>query len=76
MSKQKCGGNRNPVLLKLSDRVADTCRINGVDYIFGLAGNSVLHGLAYEVADDLKVCRAEAGADRMRGFGLAQMLSG
>ena len=44
------------------------CEDNGVDYIFGLAGNSVLHGLAYEVADDLKVCRAEAGADRMRGF--------
>ena len=44
------------------------CEDNGVDYIFGLAGNSVLHGLAYEVADDLKVCRAEAGADRMRGL--------
>ena len=29
------------------------CEDNGVDYIFGLAGNSVLHGLAYEVADDL-----------------------
>ena len=41
---------------------------NGVDYIFGLAGNSVFPRLSYEVADDLKVRRAEAGADRMRGF--------
>ena len=30
--------------------------------------NSVLHRLSYEVADDLRVRRAEAGADRMRGF--------
>ena len=37
-------------------------------YIFGLAGNRALHALAYEVADDLKVRRAEAGADRMRSF--------
>ena len=37
-------------------------------YIFGLAGNPVLHRFAYGVADDLKVRRAEAGADRMRGF--------
>ena len=44
------------------------CEDNGVDYIFGLAGNSVLHRLSYEVADDLRVRRAEAGADRMRGF--------
>ena len=44
------------------------CEENGVDYIFGLAGNRALHALAYEVADDLKVRRAEAGADRMRSF--------
>ena len=44
------------------------CEDNGVDYIFGLAGNSVLHRLSYEVADDLRVRRAEAGTDRMRGF--------
>jgi len=44
------------------------CEANGVDYIFGLAGNAVLHGLAYDVGDDLKVRRAEAGTDRMRGF--------
>ena len=40
------------------------CEDNGVDYIFGLAGNTALH----DVADDLKVRRAEAGAERMRGF--------
>ena len=44
------------------------CEENGVDYIFGIAGNRALHALAYEVADDLKVRRAEAGADRMRSF--------
>ena len=44
------------------------CEENGVDYIFGLAGNRALHALAYKVADDLKVRRAEAGADRMRSF--------
>ena len=46
----------------------DWCEDNGVDYIFGLAGNAALHALAYETADDLKVHRAEAGIDRMRGF--------
>ena len=44
------------------------CEENGVDYIFGLAGNRALHALAYEVADDVRVRRAEAGADRMRSF--------
>ena len=46
----------------------DWCEDNGVDYIFGLAGNATLHALAYEVGDDLKVRRAEAEVDRMRGF--------
>ncbi len=44
------------------------CEENGVDYIFGLAGNRALHALAYDVADDVRVRRAEAGADRMRSF--------
>ena len=44
------------------------CEANGVDYIFGLSGNRALHALAYEMADDLKVRLAEAGADRMRAF--------
>ena len=44
------------------------CEDNGVDYIFGLSGNSVLRALADEAADDLKVRRAKAGAEKMRGF--------
>ena len=36
------------------------CEKNGGDYIFGLAGNRVLHRFAYDIADDLKVRRAEA----------------
>ena len=44
------------------------CEKNGVDYIFGLAGNKVLDALAGAVADDLKVRRAEAGADKLRAF--------
>ena len=44
------------------------CEENGVDYIFGLAGNRRLHALAEPVADDLKVRRAEAGAETMRAF--------
>ena len=44
------------------------CEANGVDYIFGLAGNPVLHALTYDVAVDLKMRRAEAGAEKMRTF--------
>lgn len=44
------------------------CEDNGVDYIFGLSGNAVLHTLAATVADDLKVRRAENGAEKMRTF--------
>lgn len=44
------------------------CEDNGVDYIFGLSGNTVLNALAAAVADDLKVRRAEAGAEKMRAF--------
>ncbi len=44
------------------------CEDNGVDYIFGLAGNRRLDALAAAVADDLKVRRAEAGAEKMRSF--------
>jgi hypothetical protein len=44
------------------------CEDNGVDYIFGLAGNTRLDALAAEVADDLRVRRAEAGAEKMRAF--------
>ena len=59
-----------PLLLSLSRRPEATawCEQNGVDYIFGLAGIRTLHALAYEIADDLKVRRAETGGDRMRAF--------
>jgi hypothetical protein len=46
----------------------DWCEANGVDYIFGLSGNSVLHRQVYEAGDALKVMRAEQGADKLRGF--------
>ncbi len=46
----------------------DWCEDNGVDYIFGLPGNRRLDALAAAVADDLKVRRAEAGAEKMRAF--------
>ena len=52
------------------------CEANGVDYIFGLAGNASLHALTYEVGDDLKVRRAETGAERMRGFASFDYASG
>ena len=52
------------------------CEANGVDYIFGLAGNAALHGLAYDAGDDLKVRRAEAGADKIRGFASFDYLCG
>ena len=41
---------------------------NGVDYIFGLAGNAVLHALADEIADDTELRHAETGAKKIRGF--------
>lgn len=44
------------------------CEANGIGYIFGLAGNSVLHRQVYEAGDALKVMRAEQGADKLRGF--------
>lgn len=34
------------------------CEANGVDYIFGLAGNVALHDLSYQAAGDLKVAPA------------------
>jgi hypothetical protein len=42
------------------------CETNGVDYIFGLAGNDVLHAKLRAIADDLCVRRAESGADKRR----------
>jgi hypothetical protein len=44
----------------------DWCEANGVDYVFGLAGNDVLRAGVRAVADDLCVRRAESGADKRR----------
>jgi len=44
----------------------DWCEENGVDYVFGLAGNDVLHAQIRSVADDLCVRRAEAGEEKRR----------
>jgi hypothetical protein len=40
----------------------------GVDYVFGFAGNDVLHALTREAADAIAVLRALSGEDKLRGF--------
>ena len=42
------------------------CEENGVDYVFGLAGNDVLHAQTRIVADDLCVGRAEGEQEKRR----------
>jgi hypothetical protein len=44
------------------------CENNGVDYIFGLAGNVVLDRLVEPTADDIRVRRAVDQAPTLRGF--------
>ena len=44
------------------------CEANRIDYIFGLAGNSVLRRQVYEAGDAFKVLRAEQGAAKLRGL--------
>ena len=44
------------------------CEENGVDYIFGLSGNAVLHSLVETQADDLKACHVAGEAEKMRRF--------
>ena len=44
----------------------DWCEANGIDYVFGLAGNAVLHAQVRAAADDLCVRRAEAGDEKRR----------
>ena len=44
------------------------CEDNGVDYIFGLAGNAVLHALADETAAAVRARHARTDADKVRGF--------
>jgi hypothetical protein len=44
------------------------CEANGVDYIFGLSGNTVLRDLVEPAADDVRVHRAEAAAPVLRRY--------
>jgi hypothetical protein len=44
------------------------CEDNGIDYIFGLAAAKPLAAKVEEVADAVRVERAEKGADAVRGF--------
>jgi len=44
------------------------CEANGVDYIFGLSGNTVLDRLVDSAADDIRVRRAEGQLAILRGF--------
>src|SRR5437764_10789529 len=46
--------------------VMDCCDANGIDFVFGLAGNDVLRHLVEPVADDVRVRRAEADAAAIR----------
>ena len=48
--------------------VMEWCDENGIDFVFGLAGNDVLRRLVEPVADDVRVRRAEAGAATIRCY--------
>ena len=44
------------------------CESEGVDYVFGFAGNDVLDAMTQTAADELCVKRATSGADKLRRF--------
>src|ERR1700757_2035397 len=48
--------------------VMEWCDENGIDFVFGLAGNDVLRRLVEPIADDVRVRRAEAGAAAVRCY--------
>jgi hypothetical protein len=48
--------------------VMDFCDANGVDFVFGLAGNDVIRRLVERDADDVRVRRAEANATVLRRY--------
>ncbi len=50
------------------DEAMEWCENQGVDYVFGFAGNDVLQALTREVADAIAVRRALSGEDKRRGF--------
>jgi hypothetical protein len=48
--------------------VMEWCDENGIDFVFGLAGNDVLRRLVEPIADDVRVRRAEANATAIRRY--------
>ena len=48
--------------------VMDWCEANGIDYLFGLPGNTVLDRLVDEAADDIRTRRALEKKPSLRGF--------
>ncbi len=48
--------------------VMDFCDEQGIDFVFGLAGNDVLRRLVEPIADDVRVRRAEANATVIRRY--------
>src|SRR6476469_2129915 len=44
------------------------CEANGIDYIFGLAGNAVVDRLVEPIADEVRVRRAQAQAPAVRRY--------
>ena len=46
----------------------DWCEANGVDYVFGLAGNKVLKRLVDAAADDIRTRRALEQKPVLRGY--------
>jgi Transposase DDE domain group 1 len=48
--------------------VMEWCDENGIDFVFGLAGNDVLRRLVEPDADDVRVRRAEANAAMIRRY--------
>jgi hypothetical protein len=51
------------------DEVMEWCEEHqGIDYVFGFAGNEVLHTLTRDAADVIAVQRALSGKDKVRGF--------
>src|SRR5437870_11479443 len=50
------------------DEAMEWCENHNVDYVFGFAGNDVLHALTREAAEAICVQRALSGEDKCRGF--------
>lgn len=48
--------------------VMDWCEVNGIDYVFGLPGNTALDRLVDAAADDIRTRRALAKQPSLRGF--------